>query len=1113
MKCPRCRHEVQVRQKFCPNCGAKLQLLCPGCGVAILPGNKFCGQCGHEIATSPLEKEEALSSERKHITALFADISGYTTIAELLDPEDVKDITVHLMVRISQVISKYEGAIENYSGDQVMAVFGIPRSHEDDPVRAIRAAIEIHRVAEENSLKYQGRIGQPIAVHIGINSGLVATGFIGLEKLERHVAGDAVNVAARLCGIAKGGETLVGQNTYAQVEGFFSFETLQTVMIKGKTKPVPVYRLLGPKELPSKRHRISGLRAELVGRQGEMAKLQEGAARLLQGEGSVTAISGEAGTGKSRLKEEFKATLNQETINWIEGHAYAYSQNISYYPLIDLITRQIGVKEGDSPDQVREKLENRLRDFLNPVEKVAPYIGGLLSLSYPEVEHVSPEFWKASLHQALHATLTAIAQRAPTIVCLEDLHWADASFLEFLRATVLENSHNLMFLITHRSPFILFDSRQLELLGDSFQELKLRELSPGEMQEMMKSILKATTIPDELQTFVQEKGEGNPFYLEEIINSLIESGTLLRTQGGWELNRPFGDMDIPASVHSVITSRLDRLDSGVKSLLQEASVIGRTFHYEILKKVTRHPQDLDRSLHDLEDLDFIRAESPQSDEYFFKHALIQEVVYDSLLRRDRQTMHHRIGVVMENVFHDRLLEFCETLAYHFQQGEFPYKAVDYLIKSGRKSLKKYAVEESHQYYNQAHAIASGLIDQSDQGKNLLIDLLNEWALVFYYRGDSLNFANLFNAHKELAESLDDRARLGLFYAWFGHALFLTENIRGSYNYCQKALLLGEEIGNQHIIGLACGSLTWTCAELKSLDRGIQYGMRAQELARQHDLDPMIFFMSMGGLGMIYLIKGDSNKNFEIGRTLLDYGRDNNNFRCIIVGYICLSYGYYTIGDFSSAIECNKKAIDILPERIFLDWPRLILSMTYMMNNQFLEAEKLLPEILSSTHGFGVDYLGTSAYALLGAVLIARGKMSRGLKMVKEGLRSFSKNERGVAFYIIEFTLGEIYFQILKRDQPINLSMFLKNLGFLLKEFPQATRKADHYLNQTIKMGDEIGARGILQGQAYLDLGYLHQLKGRKEDAKACFTEAIKIFEYCGSKMHLQQSREALLNMR
>ena len=265
--------------------------------------------------------------------------------------------------------------------------------------------------------------------------------------------------------------------------------------------------------------------------------------------------------------------------------------------------------------------------------------------------------------------------------------------------------------------------------------------------------------------------------------------------------------------------------------------------------------------------------------------------------------------------------------------------------------------------------------------------------------------------------------------------------------------------------------------------------------------------------MIYLVKGDSKKNFEIGRILLDYGRNNNNLRCIIVGHICLSYAYYTIGDFSSAIEWSKGAIGILPERIFFDWPKLILSMTYIMNNQFLEAGKLLPEILSSTHGFGVDYLGTSAYALLGVVLIAQGKMARGLAMVKEGRRSFSENERGVALYIIEFTLGEIYFQMLKRDRPINLLMILKNLGFFLKEFPRATRKATHYLNQTIKMGDEIGARGILQGQAYLNLGYLHQWKGRKEDAKACFTEAIQIFENCGSKMHLQQSREALVNIR
>ena len=1114
MKCPNCDTANKETQKFCRICGAQLQRFCPSCEIAILPSDQFCGECGLELKTAgtSTEKEEKIAGERKHITVLFADVSGYTTFAERFDPEEVKDITSHLFGEIGKVVLKYGGFIEKFAGDEVMVLFGVPLSHEDDPIRAVRAATEIHRVVGEVSPKVQEIIEQPLSVHIGINTGLVVTGKSDFEKVAHHVAGDTINVASRLCSLAKADETLVGQSTYSQTEGFFSFEPLEPVKLKGKAKSVLVYRLLSPRELPSKTHRLSGLRADLIGRKGEMARLSEAIAKLLDGKGSVISICGEAGSGKSRLIEEFKATLDLEVIDWIEGNAYAYTQNISYYPLIDLIRRELGIEESDSPVQIGEKLETKLKDLAGLKEDVVPYLGGLLSLNYPELDGVSPEFWKSRFYQAIHSTLLALTQRAPTIICLEDLHWADASFLNFLRRTLLEHEYTALFLCVFRPPLTLFTRQEIMLMGDSYQPIPLQDLTLPETQEMVMSILKSAAIPEELRKFIQEKVGGNPFYLEEMINSLIESGTLTRDADNWQLTGTIRESDIPATIHAVISGRIDRLDGIAKRLLQEASVIGRTVPYEILKKITEHPDHIDRFLHEFELLDLIRR-SPQSEqEYIFKHALIQEVVYSGLLKKDRQIMHRRIGQVMEQVFQDRLPEFYETLAFHFMRSDLSRKAVDYLIESGRKGLKKYAVQESHHYYSEAFKILCDLLDKSDEGKKLLLDFLNEWAQVFYYRGDFKGLTELLLDHQELAESIADKACLGMFYGWLGFALFGAGKVKGSYEYSRKALKLGEEIQNNPIIGLACANLTWACAELKLLDQGIDYGMKGQEIARLHNLEPMFFFQALGGMGMIYLFQGNSCKNFEIGKILLEYGERYSNLRSMVVGNIVTGYGYYLIGNFFASIECSKKAIKLLNDPLFSEWPKLFLCMNYIINNQFQEAEELLREVISFSKGLGIDYIVTAARSFLGAVLITRGKISQGLKMLEEGRQLLIDNRRLFSLHIIEFTLAEVYFQIATRARTISFLDALKNIGFIMKKLPFARRKAECYLNNIIMVGREVGATGILQGQAYLDLGLLHKLNGRIDQARTCLGEALKIFEQCESELCLKRAKEALASM-
>jgi class 3 adenylate cyclase/tetratricopeptide (TPR) repeat protein len=1114
MKCPKCQFDNKEEAKFCKKCGTKLELACPSCGHPYEEDSLFCEQCGQrleEVVAAERELPEA-EGERKQVTVLFSDLSGYTPMSEKLDPEELKEIMSRIFGEIAQVVTKYEGFIEKFVGDAVMALFGVPKAHEDDPIRAIKVAREIHELVDALSPEVEKRIGQPISMHTGINTGLVVTGKVDMEKGTHGVSGDTINLAFRLSSLASEGEILVGPDTYRQAEGHFSFESLESTLVKGKAEPIQVHKVLSAKERPVTVHRLSGLRADLIGRKAEIAELVEAVKNLREGEGRIFSIYGAAGTGKSRLVEDFKDTLNLEEVQWVEGHAYAYSQNIPYFPLIDLLNRVLQIEENDPPEKVREKVESGIEHLLGKKGDIIPYVGSLYSLHYPEVEDVDPEFWRSRLLEAAQTIISALAERAPTIFFLEDLHWADPSFVELLRNALLHTRQPAIVLCVYRPIFSLFTSHQLSGIGKIYQEIRLQDLSPSEAQDMLESLLKTETIPSDLKRFIQQKAEGNPFYLEELVNSLIESETLIRDNGNWRVTKPITESDISSTIHGLISGRLDRLERETKRILQEASVIGRAFLYDILKRITELEDRIDRGLSTLERLDFIRTRSLQPDlEYMFKHPLTQEVVYNSLLKKDRQIIHEQIALVMEHLFQGRLQEFYETLAFHFRQGQSIHKAVDYLMKSGEKSLRRYAVEESHQYYLEAFQLLTDKADKSSAEKVLIIDLLIEWAFVFYYRGDFKGLTDLLSAHEDLARSLNDKARFGMFNAWLGFSLWcLGQRYEDGYQYLHKALNLGEEIDDRLVIGYACTWLAWISADMGLLGEAQEHVERARKIARLFPSDQYLNFKSVAALGWVSFFKGDVKKTFECGEMNLAYGQKHSNVRSMAMGHICQGWAYLTAGDAPAATESLKKATQT-SDPIYAQGSKVLLGMSHLLSGQLDDAEVVLEEAVTFCRKFGVGFAGTPGDLWYGALLVSKGRMAEGLKWIEEAQQTFLENQRKCFYGISERLLGNIYLQIVLGAGPKNLSFLTKNIGFLVKNVPFAARKAEAHLQKAIEIAKQIGAEGLL-GQTYLDLGLLFKTKGKKDQAKKCLSEATELLERCEADVFLKQAKEVLASL-
>jgi len=434
------------------------------------------------------------------------------------------------------------------------------------------------------------------------------------------------------------------------------------------------------------------------------------------------------------------------------------------------------------------------------------------------------------------------------------------------------------------------------------------------------------------------------------------------------------------------------------------------------------------------------------------------------------------------------------------------------MKAGEKSLKRYALEEAHQYYHEAFDLISNKSEKTREDELLLIDLILDWAMVFYYRADCKGWEKLFSSHQTLAETLDDKARLGMFYAWLGFVLWFRERFTDSYEYLCKAIQIGEDINNQKVIGYGCTWLCWTCAELGLFDEAITHGNRAQKIAKILDSDHYLYFKSLAALAHTYIYKGEIKKALDAGQMLLDYGHAHSNIRSLNLGYTFICYGHFTAGDYLLAIEYGQKAIQISVDPLYSIGSNLLMGFSHAFLGEFEKIGETAKQHWEFLQAVGCGVWGTMAEILVGLTYIANGQMSKGLKMVENVRDVYQTNKRSGRLAMPEYVLGKIYLQIVEGEDLPSFSVLARNIGFMVKNVPAAGKKAEDHFKRTIEIAKEIGAKSWI-AVSYRDLGLLHKAKKRTDKAKECISKAIELFEQCEAEVYLKQAREALASLK
>ena len=933
---------------------------CPRCQMANPEGARFCLNCGNQ-----LEAPARVEGERKYVTVLFADVVDSTGLGERLDPELVAEIMNGAFAFLNASVKKYDGTVARLLGDAILAFFGAPVAHEDDAERAVRAGLDIQAAAREYALVTRRDYGVDFGVRVGINTGLAVLAAVGDEiRTEYTAMGDTTNVAARLQSAAEPGSVLISADTYHLVKQLFELRSRGGAMVKGKSAPIVTYEVLAPRAVPGKVRGLEGLTSPLVGRTAEFKLVNDKLNEVREGRGAFVAVIGEAGLGKSRLLAEVSDSAKSgPQVAWLEGRALSYGQAVTYYPWRQVIRQAIGAQEGEAPETVREKLHSDPACGTIP-ESDPGYLEVVLSVesnaTLKAVKALEGDALVEHIAAAIRGYLRARADLMPTVIVLDDLHWADTASLELLLnvAGLVEDLPLLIICLLRPdkgAPSWSATEKARSRLGASYTEILLEPLDTAHSEELLGNLLYIEDLPESVRKLILNKAEGNPFFVEEVIRTLIDSEYIVQENNHWRATREIVNVTIPDTLTGVLSARIDRLPESTKHVAQTAAVLGRIFAYRTLIATCAAappPEQIEEvephlSVLTYEELVRERVRAPEL-EYIFKHALTQEAAYEALLIRRRKELHRRAGEVLEQLYPEQRGELTSVLAYHFQLGEEWQRAADYAMGAGGQAVKVYALREALEYYENACRALTKIPDASPEQLcdailgwtfpalklkpyQEVVDRLEEAEKIARELGDESRLAwvlhwignayisngfptrgmpALFESH-QLAERLGDE-RLTLVASFWMTAAMIDRDPRGGLEQLEYVLEAARKYHNRELEAHALAKKAMAHARLGEFAEAQDAVKRAREVTRTTDSvmnGADVELMS----SQAFLDMGDLQRGLEYSRRGTEQAMSASGLECAMYGHYCTGLGNLHSRDLGEAQRAFESALKLLPD--------------------------------------------------------------------------------------------------------------------------------------------------------------------------------------------------------
>jgi class 3 adenylate cyclase len=730
----------------------------------------------------PAAGRDRPEAERRQLTVLFCDMVDSTALAERLDPEDLREVIRAYQQTCAEVIQRFEGHIAQYLGDGLLVYFGYPRAHEDDAQRAVRAGLEMVEAIRPLNTRLEREQAIHLAIRVGIHTGVVVVGEIGGgDRREQLALGETPNVAARIQGLAAPNAVVISAATHRLVGRYFACEDVGSPLLKGVSQPIALYQVLQDNGAQSRLEVTApGGLPPLIGREAEAALLLECWAQSKDGAGQVVFLSGEPGIGKSRLVELLRERVGREGRPCLTFRCSPYHTNSALYPLIEHLRRLLQLHREDTPEGKLAKLDEGLRSYRFADEKVVSLLARLLSVLVPEGYYpplnLSPQQQKQQTAEALTAWLIEEAGRQPVLVVYEDLHWADPSSLEVLSLLINEvTTARMLMLLTFRPEF-----RPPWTPHSHITHLTLTRFTRPEVERMIAQVMHGKILPVEVIRQVMTKTDGVPLFIEELLKMILESGLLREEDGHYQLTGPLPPLAIPSTLQDSLTARLDRL-AAVRDIAQLGAALGREFSYELIHAVALlDERTLQHGLAALVDAELIyqRGLVPQAT-YVFKHALIRDAAYQSLLKSTRQLYHQQIARVLEARFPEIKETQPELLAHHYTEAGLQIQAIAYWQQAGQYAIQRSAHVEAIAHLTRGLELLAMLPDTPDRAQEELTCQLALGTSLLATKGHAApEVERAYARARRLCQRMGDTPQLlmalqGLFSFYLGKAEFQT----------------------------------------------------------------------------------------------------------------------------------------------------------------------------------------------------------------------------------------------------------------------------------------------------------------------------------------------------